>query len=275
MFIHKNIAFLRKKKSLSQGDLADRLSIGRTSVSNYEKAVSKPEFDTLITISKLFDTSLDDLINKDLSRVPKNETSVGIPASSAATNDPKPAYTTAIPTTVTVDNTGKENIVMVDVKAAAGYGSSIQEPSFFKKLPAFSLPGPQFRNALFRAFEVDGDSMYDTLDHGDWVICRYLDQSFHEIKDGYIHVLVTQDEVWVKRLLNRSKEREKIVMLSDNEAYPPREVDVSDVKEIWLVKGRLGFNLRSRRLDYLKQLNTLQADLLELRNRVTKIEKKK
>lgn len=164
---------------------------------------------------------------------------------------------------------------MVDVKAAAGYSNqfAVADPSYFKKLPSFQIPGPEFRNGTFRAFEVSGDSMYDTLYHGDWVICRLL-HSFDEIKEGYVHVVITAAEVCVKRILNRSKARQKLVLKSDNEAYPPREMDITEVLEVWIVKSFLGFNLPNRSLDVKRAINGLQTQYLDISERLLLLEGK-
>jgi phage repressor protein C with HTH and peptisase S24 domain len=179
-----------------------------------------------------------------------------------------------LPTITTVDEFGNDNIVMVDVKAAAGYVTRHLEPSYMQSLQAFKLPGPQFRNASYRAFEVSGDSMFDTLYHGDWVICQHVD-GFSNIRDGYIHVIVTHEEVMVKRILNRVEKRQKLILQSDNEAYPPRELDAAEVQEIWLVKCFMGFNMPNRRIEVKKVLNDIQVKLLEHESRMSRLEKKK
>jgi phage repressor protein C with HTH and peptisase S24 domain len=183
----------------------------------------------------------------------------------------EPAYK---PVVITVDEHGNDNIVMVDVKAAAGYPTSYLEPTYMKQLPAFKLPGVAYKNGIFRAFQVDGDSMFDTLDHGDWVICRFLEH-FSDIRDGYVHVVVTKEEICVKRLLNRTGERQKLVLLSDNEDYPTREIDAGDISEIWLVKAKIGYQLRSRRRDLFRIINDLQSGMVEIKGRIQKLEDNK
>ena len=59
---------------------------------------------------------------------------------------------------------------MVDTKAAAGYPTRYLEPEYYKELPAFKLPGSDYRNGTFRCFQIEGDSMQDTIQHGDYVI---------------------------------------------------------------------------------------------------------
>ena len=53
---------LRKKKNLTQEDLAILLDISDKSVSKWENGTSKPTIENLKKISEIFDISLDDLI---------------------------------------------------------------------------------------------------------------------------------------------------------------------------------------------------------------------
>ena len=53
---------LRKEKGYSQEQLADLLDVSRQSVSKWEKGGYLPDIDRLVTMSELFDISLDKLI---------------------------------------------------------------------------------------------------------------------------------------------------------------------------------------------------------------------
>ena len=55
----------RKKSGLSQEELAEKLNISRQSVSKWERAESCPDTDNLIELAKIYNVTLDDLINVD------------------------------------------------------------------------------------------------------------------------------------------------------------------------------------------------------------------
>ena len=55
----------RKKSGLSQEELADKLNISRQSVSKWERAESCPDTDNLIELAKIYNVTLDELINVD------------------------------------------------------------------------------------------------------------------------------------------------------------------------------------------------------------------
>lgn len=62
MTLGERIHALRVGRGLSQGDVADALSVSRQSVSKWETDGSVPELDKLIALSTLFGVSLDELV---------------------------------------------------------------------------------------------------------------------------------------------------------------------------------------------------------------------
>ena len=62
-YLGDNIADLRKKAGLNKEELAEKLNVSRQAVSKWERNESYPETENLIAISKLFNVSLDDLVN--------------------------------------------------------------------------------------------------------------------------------------------------------------------------------------------------------------------
>ncbi len=60
----EKIALLRKKKDLTQEQLAEILKVSRQSVSRWEMDVAFPETEKLIKLSKLLDCSIDFLLNE-------------------------------------------------------------------------------------------------------------------------------------------------------------------------------------------------------------------
>ena len=56
---------LRKEARLSQEEFADKIGVSRQAVSKWERGETLPDMDNLITIAKLFKTSLDWLIDNE------------------------------------------------------------------------------------------------------------------------------------------------------------------------------------------------------------------
>lgn len=61
---------LREDCDLTQDELANRLNITRTALSNYENAVREPSYDILIKIADYFNVSLDFLLCRINENVP-------------------------------------------------------------------------------------------------------------------------------------------------------------------------------------------------------------
>lgn len=171
------------------------------------------------------------------------------------------------PTVVTVDTAGRNAIVQVDTKAAAGLPANFDNPEYFKNLPAFHLPDPQFRIGTFMRIQISGDSMHPTIKHKDWVFAELL-HDFADIRDGYIHIILTRDGVVAKRILNRIDKRSKLVLQSDNTSYSTYEEDIDDVLQIWKVHAKLSFDLGNDNADLRKDINWLKAEMIELKGKI-------
>ena len=169
------------------------------------------------------------------------------------------------PTVVTVDNGGQENIVMLDAKAAAGFPANLDNPQYFKDQPTMSIPTHHFKDGSFIALQTTGDSMHPTLYNHDWLFCKYLEDPVNNIREGYIHVLLTKEGVVVKRLLNRIQERGTVVCQSDNEQYPSYEEKLDNILQIWKVEAKLSFILRNESADLNSRINTLEGDMVEIK----------
>ena len=66
MGLRKNLEYLRKQKKLSQEELAYKLGVSRQAVSKWESGAAFPETEKMLSICKIFDCTLDDLMNGDI-----------------------------------------------------------------------------------------------------------------------------------------------------------------------------------------------------------------
>jgi SOS-response transcriptional repressor LexA len=148
---------------------------------------------------------------------------------------------TMSPRVITVDGAGRENIVMVSAKAAAGYPLNIGDTQWFESLPAFGIPLAEFRNATFRGFQVSGDSMLPVLRSGEWVFTKAVDDWNH-LNSQLIYVVVAAESILVKRI-QKENHGTAIQLLSLNPEYQPIHLDKSEIQEIWEVSSKLSFDL--------------------------------
>lgn len=61
--IANKLVQLRKKHGLSQEELAEKIGVSRQAVSKWERAESSPDTDNLISLAKIYNLSLDDMLN--------------------------------------------------------------------------------------------------------------------------------------------------------------------------------------------------------------------
>lgn len=141
---------------------------------------------------------------------------------------------------VVTDNKQQEKIIHVPVPAQAGYSNEVIDPVFYKELPAYSLPDHHFNIGTFRSFDVSGDSMSPTLLEGDKVICSFTEpSSWIDIKDHDVYVIVTRNQVLVKRVVNQLSKHRHFQLISDNLEYSAMRLNVRDIKELWRIHSKL------------------------------------
>ncbi len=170
--------------------------------------------------------------------------------------------TSVIPKVVTVDSADRDNIVLVNAKAAAGYPQNIQDTTWYRQLPAFDLPIPEFRNATYRGFQVDGDSMLPNLKSGEWVLAKAVEH-IDDVNPNKIYVVVLEDAVLVKKI-EKKPNSNNITLISLNESYPPYEIKPFQIQEIWQVNSKITFGVDATTEKGL--LRQLQESMEELKN---------
>jgi transcriptional regulator with XRE-family HTH domain len=298
-FFASNLSFLRKKKGLTQAEVATALGLKRNTFSNYETTHSEPDLNTLEKIASFFDISMDELISIDLSKGglvelkggndekiderDKKNSVIGGGNVTAPVRQYLPPVDEDLPVSVvgstlypyrrfqapkiiTIDSQGEENIIYVPVKARAGYMLGYGDPQFIQSLSAYRLPG--YTNGTYRIFEVEGHSMFPTLQDADRVIARWADIS--EVRDDRVYVLVTRTQgVLIKRLINRHHEGKIIVKSDNNHAgeFPTIVLDVDEVAEIWYVVERWTRQLPGPGEIY-KRLVNIEAELAMLKQKM-------
>jgi transcriptional regulator with XRE-family HTH domain len=171
------------------------------------------------------------------------------------------------PKIITVDSSGEENIVMVNAKAAAGYPLNLGDTRWFESLPAFSIPLPEYRNATFRGFQVDGDSMMPVLQSDEWIVGKAV-AGWDDVKNNRMYVVVTSDSILVKKI--QKKENSTLVnLISLNPEYAPIPVDQSEVRELWQVNSKLTFDMETNAANI--SLLNIHQEMKELREEVRKL----
>ena len=176
--------------------------------------------------------------------------------------------------TVVVDPQGNSLVPVINAKAAAGLPQGLNEREYWSSVPSVTMPFPWFKSGDYILIQVKGESMHPTIYDGDWTFCRKLNDH-KDIKDGYIHIIVTDDSVLCKRVLNRIEVRGVLALQSDNEAYVTRQIPIEEVRSIYKVEMKLSAILKNEAADLRKTLNNVQSEIFEMKIDLDKLLGKK
>lgn len=172
------------------------------------------------------------------------------------------------PKVISIDSDDNDTILLVNQKAAAGYPNNIQDVDWYESLPAFNIPLPQFRNATYRGFQVEGDSMLPNIRPNEWVLGRAV-PSISEASDSKIYIVVLNDSVLVKKLQKVANSPEKVTLVSLNDHYLPINVEIKDIQELWLVNSKLSFGIDEPSESIL--LRQLQQSMNDLKGQINNL----
>ncbi|HIF49576.1 MAG TPA: LexA family transcriptional regulator [Cytophagales bacterium] len=251
--VNENIRFLRKKKGWTQEMFSKKIGIKRSLVGAYEEGRSDPRLNNLLKICDTFNISLDNILKKDVSILSEKN---------YKRNENQKVKVLSI----TVDNSGDENIELINQKASAGYLNSYSDFEFIEQLPKFQLPFLNF-SGTHRAFEIKGDSMLP-LTSGTIVIGKYI-ENLDYIKDGKNYILLTKnDGIVYKRVETLENE---LKLISDNKSYEVYNIGLNDIIEVWegIAFFSLDFPNPNNDLNTLKShINALYSDINDIKNKI-------
>lgn len=157
--------------------------------------------------------------------------------------------------TVVTDADQKERIIHVPVSAQAGYGDHIHNPVYFQELKSFTLPDQHFQTRTQRCFDVSGDSMEPSISSGEKIICSFVDADYWatNIKTDMVYVIVSKEEILVKRVVNKLESEGKLILISDNPDFEDQEIHGNDLLEVWIVTMKLS-NYSHAKANYKTEL---------------------
>ena len=72
-YFPKNLSFLRKEKNMTQSELAKKIHVDQTTIGRWEDGNREPTVGNVANISDVFNISIPDLLNKDLTTNNNNE----------------------------------------------------------------------------------------------------------------------------------------------------------------------------------------------------------
>jgi len=131
-------------------------------------------------------------------------------------------------------------VPLVGIKAQAGYVKAYEQVDYMDTLEKYSLPpGVNSLGAIWRYFEVDGDSMEPTLSAGDVILATMVHpEDWADVKNFSVYIIHTSDKLLVKRIYKKSPV--EWVLISDNdEQYPQVPLKLEEVKQVWQLRRHI------------------------------------
>ena len=135
------------------------------------------------------------------------------------------------------------NVPLVNQYAYAGYLNGYQTETYMETLPTIPFIADHEALGNYIAFEVKGDSMNDGTEEsyleGDRLLCREIQP--HLWANSKLHikkwdfVIVHEDGILIKRIIDHDTENHTITVHSLNDMYPDRVLNLSEVKQIFNV----------------------------------------
>lgn len=262
LYFVSNLRFFRKRKNLTQSDLAIALDMKRSTLSGYENRIAEPSIEDIVRFSSFFNVSVDNFLTIDFSNLSEyqvRQIELG--------SDPYIRGSNLRVLATTVDSKNNENIELVEEKAKAGYKSGFADPEYIKILPTFSLPFLS-SSKKYRTFQISGDSMLPIPDKA-YVTGEFV-QNWNLIRDRQAYIILTVDDGIVFKVTeNRIKAEGKLVLYSLNPLYKPYELNVPDIKEVWKFVHYISSDLP----DPVLPRNELQSTVAAMKHEIESIKR--
>ena len=215
-YIATNIRHLRELKNFSQEYFAEELKWSRAMIASFESGRTAPSIEKLLDLSNYFDIPIDILLKNNL-RLAKDTSFIEV-------GNKRVLFPIA------VNDTNEDLIEIVPVEASAGYLKGYADPEYVEQLQNIKLPF--LPTGKHRTFPIKGDSMLPVKD-GSYVVAKFV-ENIRDVKDGRTYIVLTKEDGLVyKRVYNRLKDRNSLLLYSDNRAYAPYEVKIEGVLELW------------------------------------------
>lgn len=135
------------------------------------------------------------------------------------------------------------NVPLVSQYAQAGYLCGYEDATYIATLPTIPFIIDHEAHGNYVAFEVRGDSMNDGTEEsyleGDRLLCReiypylWAQSKLHYTKWDF--VIVHEEGILIKRIIDHDVENHTITIHSLNDMYPDRIIDLAEVRQIFNV----------------------------------------
>ena len=204
-----NLILKKLKKTLkirTDIELSEILNVRPNTISTWKKR-NTLDYTTIISICELYEVDLNELfLDKKKS-------------SDASYNFDTPLVSSELQFQYCVDNEG-----------------------LLENLPKYNFPF--IRNEDSRVFQVSSNNMYPVIEQNSFVICELT--TIDTVKDGSIVVIVSKNKGFFINKIKKDETNETIVvLLNENNFFNSIPFNISDMDEVWMIKGILSYNLKN------------------------------
>ena len=231
MFDSYNLLEIRELAGLSQADFAHRLGITREVVNKMEKGRMNISKRTAVRLQKFLQEHPLNVSGGDVNILGK---------SSLQPEKKKPGLPYQQQRLQEKNTPAPYLVPLVGIKAQAGYVKGFEQVDYMETLEQYSLPpGINPIGAVWRYFEVDGESMEPTLSSRDIVLATMLPhEDWQDVKNFYVYIILTADQLLIKRVYKKNEK--EWVLISDNEEVAPQVVlPVDEIKQVWFFRRQI------------------------------------
>lgn len=220
--IKERVSAFIKYKKLNNKQFEDICGLGNGFVSKIGYSIREPKIEL---ISKSFPELNRDWLVRGVGEMLANE-------------NPTPKYNEAVPIQQDV-----VYIPLVNQFAYAGYLDGYSDCTYLEQLPKIPFIVDHEGHGNYIAFEVKGDSMNNGTEEsyleGDRLYCREIQPHLWATSKLHLRkwdfVIVHEDGIVVKRIIDHDVENHTITIHSLNDMYPDRIIDLCDVRQIFNV----------------------------------------
>lgn len=138
-----------------------------------------------------------------------------------------------------------QQIPLYDIEAVAGLVPLFTDDQKLKPVDHISIPNlPKCDGALY----VTGDSMYPLLKSGDIVMYKQVNDITNNIFWGEMYLLsiaIGDEEYVTVKYVQKAQEPDMVTLVSQNKAHQDKEVEISKIRAMALVKASIRMNAMS------------------------------
>lgn len=227
-FVGQRIKQKRKESKCNQRDFAEKIGIDPSQYSKIENGKLMPTLSQIMDISSILNISTDWLLK-------------GFKDENKYIAEPVPSY---LKTKEPVLD--RQQIPLYDFEAAASIVSLFRDKN--QQLPVDYIQIPHLAKSD-GAIYVTGDSMYPLLKSGDIIIYKEINNHPDSIYWGEMYLVSVEidgDEMTTVKWIHKSDlGLEHIKLVSQNQHHQPKDVHISNIKALALIKASIRFNSMS------------------------------